>query len=132
MTAAGPLDLPDLTGLTVLVVDDNDDAVEILATFLKACGAHVLFARSARDGLAHIEATPRLDAVVTDVSMPQMDGVEFARRIRQDPRRHSLPVIALTGFYEQHKKTAEFNACLRKPCNFDELCNTITSFARSA
>lgn len=87
MTAAGPLDLPDLTGLTVLVVDDNDDAVEILSTFLEACGAHVLFARSARDGLAHIEATPRLDAVVTDVSMPQMAGVEFARRIRQHPRR---------------------------------------------
>ena len=132
MTAAGPLDLPDLTGLTVLVVDDNDDAVEILTTVLKACGAQVLFAHSARDGLAHIEASPTLDAVVTDVSMPQMDGVEFARKIRQHPRRLSLPVIALTGFYEQHKKTVEFNACLRKPCNFDELCSAITSFARSA
>jgi hypothetical protein len=47
MPAPGPLKLPDLSGLTVLVVDDNDDAVEVLTTFLKACGADVLFARSA-------------------------------------------------------------------------------------
>jgi len=90
-----PLNLPDLSRLTLLVVDDNADSVEMLAAFLKACGARVLVARSAAGALAHVDAAPRLDAMVTDLAMPQMDGVELVRKVRARPDRTGLPVIAL-------------------------------------
>jgi len=77
-----PLNLPDLSRLTLLVVDDNADSVEMLAAFLKACRARVLVARSAAGALAHVDAAPRLDAMVTDLAMPQMDGVELVRKVR--------------------------------------------------
>jgi hypothetical protein len=51
-TAHGPLDLPSLRGLTILIVDDNDDALELLTTFLNACHADVLSARTATGALA--------------------------------------------------------------------------------
>jgi CheY-like chemotaxis protein len=119
------LDLPDLSRLTLLAVDDNADALEVLGTILKACGAQVLEARHAQDALAYVDTTPRLDAIITDLSMPGMDGVELARRVRQQPSRHGLPVIALTGFPERYVDTSAFDAFLKKPFDFDELCRTV-------
>jgi CheY-like chemotaxis protein len=118
-------DLPDLSRLTLLAVDDNADALEVLGTILKSCGAHVLEARDAMDALAYVDATPGLDAIITDLSMPGMDGVELARKVRQQPSRHGLPVIALTGFPERYVDTSAFDAFLKKPVEFDELCCTV-------
>jgi CheY-like chemotaxis protein len=90
MTAHGPLDLPSLRGLTILVVDDNDDALELLTTFLNACHADVLSARTATGAPAYIDTTPSLDAVVTDIAMPDVNGVELVRKIRQHSARKSI------------------------------------------
>jgi CheY-like chemotaxis protein len=121
---------PDLSALTILVVDDNEDNVEVLSVLLTSCGADVLTARSATGALAYIDTTPSLDAVVTDVAMPNMDGVEFARKIRQHPSRKSLPIIALTGFYRNYVAAPEFDAVLRKPINLDQLCDVIRALTR--
>jgi CheY-like chemotaxis protein len=118
-------DLPDLSRLTLLAVDDNADALEVLGTILRTCGAHVLEARDARDALAYVDATPGLDAIITDLSMPEMDGVELARKVRQQPSRQGLPVIALTGFPERYLDTSAFDAFVKKPFDFDELCRTV-------
>ena len=127
MPAPAPHNLPDLRGLTLLVVDDDADAVEVLSTYLTACGAHVLFARSALGGLSYVDTAPRLDAVVTDLSMPGMDGVELVGSIRRHPflSRRTLPVIALTGFEESYLETEAFDAYPRKPVDLDRLCTTI-------
>lgn len=118
-------DLPDLSRLTLLAVDDNADSLEVLGAILKACGAHVLEARDGMDALAYVDTTPGLDAIITDLSMPGMDGVELARRVRQQPSRQGLPVIALTGFPERYVDTSAFDAFLKKPFEFDELCRTV-------
>jgi len=94
MTAPPPLDLPDLNGLTALVIDYDNDSPEVLSAFFEACAAKVLIARSAVAGLAYLDTAPKLDAVVTDRAMPGMDGIELARRLRQRPMRKKLPVIA--------------------------------------
>lgn len=122
-----PLDLPDLSGLTLLVVEDNDDSLDMLGTFLRACGAHVLEARGALTALSYVETQRRIDAIISDLSMPAMDGVEFVRRLRDHPKGRSIPAIALTGFHEQymHPTAAGFNAFLRKPVNLDGLCAAI-------
>jgi CheY-like chemotaxis protein len=116
--AAAQSTFPDLSGLTVLVVDDDPDAIEILSSFLTACAARVLFARNASDGLAYVNTEPKLDAVITDLAMPEIDGVQFTRQIRQ---RRSVPVIALTAFHQTYVSTEDFDAFLEKPVNFDKL-----------
>jgi CheY-like chemotaxis protein len=125
MAASPPPSLPDLKGMTVLVVDDDDDSLEVLYTFMQACGAHVLTARNSAGALAYVDTAPKLDAVVTDLAMPDIDGVEFARRVRRHPMRKGLPVIAVTAFYETYPNAAVFDAWLRKPLNVGELCALI-------
>jgi CheY-like chemotaxis protein len=122
-----PIALPDLSKRTILIVDDNDDALDMLGTFLRACDAHVLEARSAIGALAYIDNQPRIDLMITDLSMPDMDGIELVRRLRRHSSRASIPAIALTGFYEFYMDTTGFDAFLRKPVNLDDLCTTITT-----
>src|SRR5688572_6248385 len=97
----------------------------MLGTFLRACGANVLQARSASAALGYVETQPRIDALVTDLSMPVMDGIELVRRLRDHPSRSNIPAIALTGFYESYLDTAGFTAFLRKPVDLDKLCKAI-------
>jgi CheY-like chemotaxis protein len=65
------------------------------------------------------------------LSMPFTDGVELVRQLRQRRPLRSLPAIACTGFYERDMDTAgaAFDAFLRKPLNFDDLCRTISTSA---
>jgi CheY-like chemotaxis protein len=69
----------DLSGLTLLVVDDNDDALDMLTTYLRSCGAHVLQTRSAIGALAYVDTNQSIDAVATDLSMPHMDAAFFRK-----------------------------------------------------
>jgi CheY-like chemotaxis protein len=135
MSLMRALHLPDFSRLTILIVDDHDDSLEMLSAFLRACGASLLQASSALEALVHIDTQPGIDVVITDVSMPQIDGVELVRRLRRHRARASIPAIALsgfpalvrTGFYEFFKDPNGFDAFLRKPADLDELCKTITT-----
>ena len=122
-----PLEFPDVRSLTILLVDDNEDALEVLGAFLGSCGASVLQARTAFDALAYIDTHPHIDVMITDLSMPGMDGFELVRRLRRHPSRSAMPAIALTGFPESYMDRADFTAFLLKPTSFDDLCKTITS-----
>jgi len=75
-----------------------------------------------KDGLAYVNTEPKLDAVITDLAMPEIDGVQFTRQIRQ---RRSVPVIALTAFHQTYVSTEDFDAFLEKPVNFDKLSMVI-------
>jgi CheY-like chemotaxis protein len=119
------LDIPDFRGLTLLVVDDNDDSLEMLATFLEGCGASVLPARNGMAAAAYIETAPKIDALITDLAMPAMDGAELVRRLRGHPIRHALPAIAVSGFFHDYMDVRGFDAFLRKPVDLDELCRQI-------
>lgn len=119
------LRLPDLSGVTVLVIDDDADSLEVLSTFLKACDATVLIARTATAALAYVDTTPKLDVLVTDLAMPDVDGLQFARRLRQHPTRKLVPLIAVTAFYETYPNSAEFDAWLRKPVDLEQLASLI-------
>ena len=79
----------------------------------ESCGAGVLTARNARAALAYIDTTPKLDAVITDIAMPDMDGAELARRVRRHPSRSRLSITAITAFYEQHANQPEFDGTCR-------------------
>jgi CheY-like chemotaxis protein len=108
-----------LAGVKVLVVDDEPDARELLAAVLAHHGAAVTAAASVAEALAAVnESAP--DVVVSDIGMPDADGYELARRLRELPdHRCATPAVALTGFArpEDGARAAEagFDAHMAKP-----------------
>jgi CheY-like chemotaxis protein len=81
----------------VLVVDDDARNIFALTTLLENEGMAVFSATNGRQAIELIDQTPGLSAVLMDIMMPDMDGYETIREIRQDPRFRSLPIIALTA-----------------------------------
>ena len=87
-----------LSNLTIVVVEDHDDARRYLGLFLDRLGANVLAAKNGFEGLEAIKNS-RLNLVVSDIKMPGMDGFELLREIRAlgPEAGGSVPVIAMTA-----------------------------------
>jgi len=88
---------PERRQPTVLVVDDQFTVRELQRGILESAGYDVKTARDGREALTSIEGNPDVDLVVTDVQMPEMDGIELLRAIREDHERTSLPVVIVTS-----------------------------------
>jgi CheY-like chemotaxis protein len=85
-------------GKRVLIVDDDVRNIFSLTSLLEDHGMQVSFAENGRDAIAALEQrTGAVDLVLMDIMMPEMDGYETTRRIRQDARFKALPIIALTA-----------------------------------
>src|SRR5258708_6835268 len=86
-----------LTGMRVLVVEDNDINQQIAQELLEGVGARVEIANNGREGVDRLFSgpiPPPFDVVLLDLQMPVMDGHQAATRIRSDARFASLPIIA--------------------------------------
>jgi two-component system chemotaxis sensor kinase CheA len=81
----------------VLLVDDSAFFRDLLAPLIKAAGYQVVAVASAAQALAAVESGGRIDIVVTDVEMPEMDGFGLAEALRQNPATAAIPVIALSA-----------------------------------
>jgi CheY-like chemotaxis protein len=108
----------------ILVVDDDKDAAESLAVLLRLVGHEVLLAHSGPAALdAAQEQAP--DVVLLDIGLPNMDGLEVARRLRQDMGLTKVLLVALTGYGQEDIRSrtqeAGFNAHLVKPVDLDAL-----------
>jgi signal transduction histidine kinase/CheY-like chemotaxis protein len=129
------VELPDLAGLDVLVVDDEDDARQLLAQILQECHADVRMAGGAADALEQARRKAP-DVLVSDIGMPEVDGFELMRRIRasQDARLASVPAIALTAFTRAEDRRraldAGYDRYLRKPVDAGELAATVAGLRR--
>ena len=86
-----------LAGKKVLIVDDDVRNIFALTSLLERHQMQVLYAENGRDGLTTLQSTPDVDVVLMDVMMPEMDGYETMRTIRQLNQFKSLPMIALTA-----------------------------------
>jgi CheY-like chemotaxis protein len=88
---------PVLTGRKILVIDDDLRNIFALTSVLEQCDINVLHAETGRAGIEVLRSQPDIDLVLMDIMMPEMDGYETARAIREIPEFAHLPVIALTA-----------------------------------
>jgi CheY-like chemotaxis protein len=122
----------DLSGITVLIVDDESDARVLLEHVLTECRADVLVAASGESALLGVEHD-HPDVLVSDIGMPDMDGYELLRRVRAlgAARGGRLPAIALTAFARSEDRTralrAGFQVHVSKPVEPSELVATVAS-----
>jgi PAS domain S-box-containing protein len=108
--AAGAADeLPALAGARVLLAEDNEINQQIAVELLEGAGVRVDVAGTGREALERLERAPQAyDAVLMDLQMPDMDGLEATRRLRADARFAGLPIIAMTA----HAMVEERSRCL--------------------
>ena len=95
--ALAPADRALLEGRRVLLVDDDVRNVFALASLLESRGMEVLFAENGRDAIETLRESPDVDLVLMDIMMPEMDGHEAVRRIREMDEFKNLPIVALTA-----------------------------------
>lgn len=82
---------------TVLIADDDVRNIFSLTKSLEKYGMNVISAIDGKDALKQMESKDKIDIVLMDMMMPEMDGYESIRRIRKIPRYKKLPVIAVTA-----------------------------------
>ena len=133
-----PREAERLSGVNILLVEDDQDALDIALCTLADAGASVVSARSAPEALGILRdgATGRFDAVVTDIGMADGDGYALLTGMRALPRAEvrDLPVIAVTAYAtpEDRKRAlqAGFEAHLAKPYAAGTLISTISRVAK--
>ena len=129
-----PVGLPGgLEGVRVLVIDDEEDARELLRVLLQSGGVDVRTAESAERGLSLLHEF-RPDVVVSDVAMPREDGYSLIRRIRTlSSDAAGIPAIALTAYARSEDRSRAlvegFNAHISKPVEPAELLTAIADLA---
>jgi CheY-like chemotaxis protein len=114
-----------LWGKKLLVVDDDVRNIFALTSLLEQHGLRVVSAENGAEAIARLEADLEIDAVLMDIMMPEMDGYETMRRIRQNPKNRLLPILALTAkaMKGDREKCLEAGASdyIAKPVNTEEL-----------
>jgi len=120
-----------LRGLRVLVVDDSEDTLDMLGIFLESNEARVTIARSGAEALEQASKAV-FDVILSDISMPVMDGFTFLKALRNIPGQQRVPVFALTGFgrLEDIERTNNegFAAHLTKPLDLDVLMEKLERY----
>ena len=119
----------DLTNRRVLIVDDNATNRLILRRYTESWGMTHQEAASAADAMDLLGEADRFDVAILDVHMPEVDGIELARRMKQDERSRHVPVIILssTGRAELTSGTIDVVAYLNKPLKPSQLLNALAS-----
>jgi CheY-like chemotaxis protein/HAMP domain-containing protein len=130
--AAAPDD--SLDGKKLLLVDDDMRTVYALSAFLRAKGATVLVADTGKVALEEMAKNPDVDAILMDVMMPEMDGYEAMRRLREQERFGRVPILALTAraMKGERERCIEAGASdyLAKPVDTRVLLSTLETWLR--
>jgi signal transduction histidine kinase/ActR/RegA family two-component response regulator len=118
-----------------LILDDSEDSIAMMSELLKLAGAHVVTATNGVEAL-RIASENEFDVILSDISMPEMDGFEFLERLRKIDGRQDVPVIAITGFGRnddvERARTAGFYSHLTKPVDLQALTEVLEQLANGS
>lgn len=128
---ATPSTSHDLSGMRILLIDDEDDSLEIASTILERAGARVHGFSNAQAAFSTLESIDP-DVIVSDIGMPIEDGYSFIRRVRASswPKARSIPAIAVTAYTTASDRnralTSGFTAHLGKPVAASSLIEAVS------
>lgn len=112
----------------IMTVDDSPTIRQMLSVALKGAGYEVVEAVNGQDALQKLEAEP-VNMLITDLNMPQMDGIDLVRRVRQSPGLRFLPIIMLTTESQEAKrmegKSAGASGWIVKPFKPEQLLKVV-------
>jgi len=118
-----------LEGKTVMVVDDDIRNVFSITKILEQYKMNVISATDGKESLRLLEENPNIDIILTDIMMPEMDGFETIKRIRQNPLFKKLPVLAVTAkaMVGDREKCIQAGASdyISKPIDMDQLISLL-------
>jgi two-component system chemotaxis response regulator CheY len=115
---------------TILIIDDSSSLRALVKLSLTRAGYTVIEAYDGKDGLVQLDKAAKVHLIVSDVNMPNMDGITFVGQVKQHPKHKFIPVIMLTTEDESAKmaqaKAAGARAWLIKPFNPPELLDAVS------
>jgi CheY-like chemotaxis protein len=127
--------LQPLAGISVMIVDDDPDALELGSMVLRRAGAKVQEAGGAQKALRLLEAGP-VQVLVSDIGMPDVDGYELMQRLRMRADSRDMRAVAVTAFVRQEDREralrAGFDDHLAKPTSPEVLVDTVARLAAMA
>jgi CheY-like chemotaxis protein len=120
-----------MTGQRILVVEDNERNLKLVRDVLQYAGYDVIAASSGEQGVALArERVP--DLVLMDLQLPEMDGAEALRMLRDDPLTRQIPIVAVTAFAMKDDREraldAGFDSYLEKPISVRNLPDQVRGF----
>ena len=122
-------DLQAGSDITILVADDITTNRELMAGYLSPYHFNILNASSGLEALA-LTKQHHPDLILMDIRMPGMNGDEAARKLKQDPEYHNIPIIAISASVDIKAQRADdgFDAFLRKPVNKKDFLSVVSNF----
>lgn len=120
---------------TILIVDDSSSLRTVVRMALTRAGYNVLEASDGVEAMTALEKAVKIHLIVSDVNMPNMDGISFVSQIKQHPRHKFVPVVMLTTEGQDAKKqqgrAAGAKAWILKPFNPPQLLDAVSKLVLS-
>ncbi len=118
---------------TILVVDDSSSIRQLVSMSLKGAGFDVIEACDGKDALSKLAGGQKVHLIVSDVNMPNMDGITLAKEVKAHPQYKFTPIMMLTTEAQESKmqegKDAGAKAWLTKPFQADQLLTAVSRLA---
>ncbi|HQC98726.1 MAG TPA: response regulator [Aquabacterium sp.] len=115
---------------TILIVDDSSSLRTVVKIALNRAGYDVLEAGDGKEALAQLDKAGKVNLIVSDVNMPNMDGITFVTEVKKHPRHRFTPVVMLTTEGQDAKKeqgrAAGAKAWITKPFNPPQLLDAVS------
>jgi len=109
---------------SILAIDDDESIARLFTKYLSAVGHHIVVAKDGIEGIEVLNNGHNFDVIITDISMPGLNGNEVAEHIRKSENGH-IPIIAITGSGKDFVQRDLFDYVFTKPIRLKTLADTI-------